>query len=115
MAHPHPKVHNQIKAVMQHCPEFWFKGPQAKLSREAGISSSAISSIVNGQDEMLVSTALCIVHALREITGKLFFLEDIIALHPFPQDAACRIMGCTGCSYSKPHPSDESAAGSHTT
>lgn len=98
MANPHPKVHNQIKEVMQHCPEFWFKGPQAKLSREAGISDSTISHLVNGQEELLVSTALCIVHALREVTGKLFFLEDIFALRPFPQDAACQLMGCKGCN-----------------
>lgn len=99
-------VSNRIRALLVHIPHYCFEG-QARLARDAGVSRSTISRLINGR----INPSFRLVRAVTDALSRrldegadypvplpldpreVFTTEGA----PYPTPSACTLCGCRGC------------------
>ena len=100
-AHPGralPRIaHNRVHAVLLHVPWYGFR-PQARLSRDSGVSPSAVSRLIRGKAQPSLTVALAITRALSLRLGKPLDVLDVFSLDgSYPTPSVCHLTGCRSC------------------
>lgn len=91
------RSHNRIAAIMIHTDRYSFKG-RSRLARDAGVSKSAISRLLNGTTRPTYRVVDRVIRALeREMGRSLDFREVISQDGNYATAWVCRLMGCAGC------------------
>jgi len=97
----HPQVFgptiNRLADVMAHSDRFAFKGV-SRLAREAGVSPSSVSRLINGQSNPSFLMVIRLTEALERAYGYRIDPRDLVAegggfLHLF----CCDVVNCPGC------------------
>lgn len=97
----HPQVFgptiNRLADVMAHSDRFAFKGV-SRLAREAGVSPSSVSRLINGRSNPSFLMVARLTEALERAYGYRIDPRDLVAegggfLHRF----CCEVTGCSGC------------------
>lgn len=106
--HPYPfgEVVNRIADVMAHHPKFAFKGV-SRLAREAGVSPSTVSRLINGKSNPSFRMVARLTGVLERAYGYRIDPRDLLAEHgEFIHKFCCELTGCNGCLPERAH--DES-------
>lgn len=88
---------NRFADVMAHHDKFAFKGV-ARLAREAGVSRSSVSRLINGKSNPSFILVARLTTALERAYGFPIDPRDLIAEHgDFIHRFCCDLTGCPGC------------------
>jgi transcriptional regulator with XRE-family HTH domain len=100
MKHPHPSgsspVHTQLAAVMQHIPEYQFRG-LSRLARDAGLSKATLSRLLSGKHEPSYRTVYRVTEAIERRLKRPLDPRDLIGETFAFRYTACELCGCRGC------------------
>ena len=97
--HPRPfgPAINRIADLMDHHERFAFKGV-TRLAREAGVSPSSVSRLINGKMNPSFIMVARLTDALERAYGHPIDPRDLIAEDgKFTQRFCCTVVGCPGC------------------
>lgn len=88
---------NRLADVMAHHDRFAFKGV-SRLAREAGVSPSSVSRLINGKYNPSFLMVARLANALERAYGYSIDPRDLVAeggnfIHKF----CCDVVGCSGC------------------
>ena len=88
---------NRFADVMAHHNKFAFKGV-SRLAREAGVSPSSVSRLINGKSNPSFLMVARLTDALERAYGYRIDPRDLIAEHgEFIHRFCCDLTGCAGC------------------
>lgn len=88
---------NRFTDVMAHSDKFAFKGV-SRLAREAGVSPSSVSRLINGKLNPSFILVARLTNALERQLGYRIDPRDLIAeCGSFPTRFVCDLTGCAGC------------------
>lgn len=88
---------NRIVDVISHTSRYGFKGV-GRLARDAGVSPSTLSKIMNGKINPSFMMVARIAGAIERELGRKIDLRDIFAEHgEFPTRYTCDLAACRGC------------------
>lgn len=88
---------NRFTDVMAHSDRFAFKGV-SRLAREAGVSPSSVSRLINGKMNPSFLMVARLTMALEKTLGFRIDPRDLIAENGrFLTRFACELMNCPGC------------------
>ncbi|MCC7434214.1 MAG: helix-turn-helix transcriptional regulator [Methanoregulaceae archaeon] len=97
----HPQVFgptiNRLADVMAHHDRFAFKGV-SRLAREAGVSPSSVSRLINGQSNPSFLMVARLTEALERAYGYRIDPRDLVAENgAFIHRFCCELAECKGC------------------
>lgn len=88
---------NRIADLMAHIDRYSFKGV-ARLARDAGVSASSVSRLINGKMNPSFAMTARITEALERELGLALDPREVFAENgAFPTRHVCRLVGCRGC------------------
>lgn len=88
---------NRFADVMAHHDRFAFKGV-SRLAREAGVSPSSVSRLVNGKGNPSFLMVVRLTEALERTFGYSIDPRDLVAENgEFIHRFCCDLVGCPGC------------------
>jgi transcriptional regulator with XRE-family HTH domain len=88
---------NRISDLMAHTTKYSFWGV-SRLAEDAGVSSSAVSRLINGQMNPSFAMIARLTTALEQQFGKRIDPRDLVAENGvFLTRFACDLAGCSGC------------------
>lgn len=89
--------HNRLKAIMSHIGYLSFQGT-VRLAREAGVSHSVVSRIINGKTAASFPVMVAITNALEKRLGHKIDPREILSFDGiYPTASVCELCGCKGC------------------
>lgn len=99
--HPPPQAYgpavNRVADVMAHLDRYAFKGV-GRLAKDAGVSASAVSRLINGKINPSFLMVARITAAIEERLGRRIDPRDLVAESGiFLTRHACDLVGCPGC------------------
>lgn len=84
---------------MAHTTRYAFGG-ESRLARDAGVSKSALSRLVNGLSHPSFNIVCALTAALEKQLGRPVDPREILSLHGhYPTASVCELCGCKGCFY----------------
>lgn len=102
MQHPPPlqafgPAVNRVRDVAAHTNRYAFKGV-SRLAKDAGVSPSAVSRLVNGLSNPSFLMVARLTEALEKELGYRIDPRDLVAEYGrFPTPFACDLAACRGC------------------
>ncbi|MDQ3812894.1 MAG: helix-turn-helix transcriptional regulator [Armatimonadota bacterium] len=94
---PNRKVHNRIKAVMEHVPWYGFKS-QARLAEDLGFSKSAVSRLLRAECSPTLALAYAVTETLEKRLGQQLDPRELFSVDgTYPTASACQLVGCRNC------------------
>ena len=110
MKHPHPSgpspVYTQLAAVMQHIPEYQFRG-LSRLARDAGLGKATVSRLLAGKHEPSYTTVIRLTEAIERRLGHPVDPRDLVREDLSFPHSACELCGCRGCIPAEAYDADE--------
>lgn len=87
----------RISDAMAHVDRYAFKGV-SRLARDAGLSPSSVSRLINGKQNPSFLLVARLTAALERTLGRRIDPRELVAEDgAFPTSRICALMGCAGC------------------
>ena len=84
---------------MGHTTRYAFGG-ESKLARDAGVSKSALSRLVNGLSSPSFGLICALCNSLEKALGRPLDPREILSRDGrYPTPSVCQLCGCRGCAY----------------
>ncbi len=103
-------THNRVAQMMAHTTRYAFKS-ETRLARDAGVSKSAVSRLVQGHTSPSFALVTAITRALEKALGVPLDPREVVSTDgTYPTPSVCDLVGCRRCALHEVHPQSEIVA-----
>ncbi len=100
-------THNRVAQLMAHTTRYAFKS-ETRLSRDAGVSKSAVSRLVQGHTSPSFALVTAITRALEKALGVPLDPREVVSTDgTYPTPSVCDLVGCRRCGLYEVHTQSE--------
>lgn len=100
-------THNRVAQLMAHSTRYAFKS-ETRLARDAGVSKSAVSRLVQGHTSPSFALVTAITRALERALGVPLDPREVVSTDgTYPTPSVCDLVGCRRCGLYEVHARSE--------
>ena len=100
-------THNRVAQLMAHTTRYAFKS-ETRLARDAGVSKSAVSRLVQGHTSPSFALVTAITRALEKALGVPLDPREVVSTDgTYPTPSVCDLVGCRRCGLYEVHAQSE--------
>lgn len=100
-------THNRVAQLMAHTTRYAFKS-ETRLARDAGVSKSAVSRLVQGHTSPSFALVTAITRALEKALGVPLDPREVVSTDgTYPTSSVCDLVGCRRCGLYEVHAKSE--------
>ena len=100
-------THNRVIELMAHTTRYAFKS-ETRLARDAGVSKSAVSRLVQGHTSPSFALVTALTRALEKALGLPLDPREVVSTDgTYPTPSVCDLVGCRKCGIYEVHARSE--------